>query len=238
MDRPTRIVAIPGERLPRCCEYGAYPARSARRPTSVGAGSGTDTFHRGRALAATPRRRRSAPRRCATRQRPSSQRVSPRPGFPSGQLRHAGSSGRATANRRSCLDRGAPPAPSAVPEADGTSVPIRRRHRSPGRATRADEVSARAHGRDPSPGQPGGGTRARTPRWSGWGHTRRGHTAPTPTTTVSRRRLRPARGARPRGAAVPTTRAPRLTGRDARQSNGIVPGAVLKPWPSRGGSHA
>lgn len=30
MDRPTRMVVTPGERLPRCCEYGAFPARSAR----------------------------------------------------------------------------------------------------------------------------------------------------------------------------------------------------------------
>ena len=35
MDRPTRTVVRPGERLLRCCEYGAFPARSARSPSSA-----------------------------------------------------------------------------------------------------------------------------------------------------------------------------------------------------------
>lgn len=43
MDRPTRIVAIPGERLPRCCEYGAFPARSARPPSLLGGRGQGDT---------------------------------------------------------------------------------------------------------------------------------------------------------------------------------------------------
>jgi hypothetical protein len=43
VDRPTRIVAIPGERLPRCCEYGAFPARSARPPSLLGGCGQGDT---------------------------------------------------------------------------------------------------------------------------------------------------------------------------------------------------
>jgi hypothetical protein len=126
VDRPTRIVAIPGERLPRCCEYGAYPARSAGSPLRCGTGCGTDTFRPGRALVATPRWRRSAPRRCATRQRPSSQRESPRSGFRRGQLRPTGLSGEARPSAEAALATERLPTPSAPPEADGTSVPLRR----------------------------------------------------------------------------------------------------------------
>lgn len=43
VDRPTRIVAISGERLPRCCEYGAFPARSARPPSLLGGRDQGDT---------------------------------------------------------------------------------------------------------------------------------------------------------------------------------------------------
>jgi hypothetical protein len=58
VDRPTRMVVTPGERLPRCCEYGAFPAHGAR-PLSSARGPRSDQY-RFRPLVLRVRRPREA----------------------------------------------------------------------------------------------------------------------------------------------------------------------------------
>jgi hypothetical protein len=192
VDRPTRIVAIPGERLPRCCEYGAYPARSASSRASARAAGGADTFRPREGRKAGPRLDMVGP----------ALRDSPMPlvtagvsavGFPTRPLpyrrlaRRLGAWTRRWPGRRSARRPGwhcpggmGPRSRSAEGEASRTGGPRRRgvlQRRGARGIGRGDPADACVRGKEDRPGP-----------HAPWAH------RTDPTATVPHRRLRPARG--------------------------------------------
>jgi hypothetical protein len=179
VDRPTRIVAILGERLPRCCEYGAYPARSASSPR-FGAERLVEPIPsaRGQAARSARGRRRSAP--CAARLANAPRH--------SGCLRGRTSDAATVAQparpakRRLAADGARrperTPARPAPPGRNGISVLLPPRWYRQSRQPAPTRCPPALHGARRRQGQPGR-CRASMQRRSGWGHTRRGHTAPT-----------------------------------------------------------
>jgi hypothetical protein len=237
VDRPTRIVAILGERLPRCCEYGAYPARSASPRVSARSGWWSRYL--------PPEGRPQGPPEVGDGRHPAL-RDSPTP------LVTAGVSAVGPPTR--------PPLPSRLVRRSGAWLPMgpggrseRRlgRRRPEGTGSRSCSrrggtgslgnphrrgVLPRCTAQDAGRGNPAGAGRpckggaAGATRAVGTPHRPDRHGAEPQASACPRHRVD--------GAGVPATRVPWFIGRDACQRNRIVPGAVPKPWLCRGGGHA